>query len=467
MATQTVQFCTREALDCGKFNGSSVILCVPSSLTVSGFSYIDATLIASTLLANCSNCTITYTFSYDDTQLLVPSTPLINTNIKGVVCNSCITSWVKDQIVAGDANFLVNAKYIPAAFKITANTSDAADTYSIDIAGGGDTGVSRGADLQLTGNENGALGGATLVTGNAAGNLRLGTSGAGIIRFDTNATARWYVDGTGQLTQDVTGGGNIVFNKATTGPFWTGVNGTLGTTTANAVGVATNGTTRWNWTSAGNFVPLAGGTYDIGAAATVVNNIFSSFLKAGTSSDLEIGTYSASGGLFLVSNSLRRWGLNSAGVLSQDATNGANISFTKTGTALEFTAIAGLVQTTGANALSLATNSLARWVVGTSGQLSNDSTNGGDLIFAKSTTGVQLQSGANGRTGTLTLNGATPVVVSNTSLAAGDMIILERDTIGGTPLFYTVSARTNGTSFSVTGTATDTSVLRYWLVKVN
>lgn len=96
-----------------------------------------------------------------------------------------------------------------------------------------------------------------------------------------------------------------------------------------------------------------------------------------------------------------------------------------------------------------------------------DLTAAGNLIFSALASGIQLQSGANGRTGTFTANGATPVVVGNTSLAAGDMIIVSRDTPAGTPGAWNITARTNGTSFTFTGTASDTSGFRYWLVRVN
>lgn len=127
------------------------------------------------------------------------------------------------------------------------------------------------------------------------------------------------------------------------------------------------------------------------------------------------------------------------------------------------------LQLTHASALIRVVNSsgLVAWSISDTGVLTSDATSGGSLVFAKATSGVQLQSGANGRTGTFTLNGATPVVVSNTSLAAGDMIVIERDTIGGTPLAYQLTSRTNATGFSVTGTATDTSGMRYFLVRVN
>jgi hypothetical protein len=64
--------------------------------------------------------------------------------------------------------------------------------------------------------------------------------------------------------------------------------------------------------------------------------------------------------------------------------------------------------------------------------------------------------------GTLTLAGATPVVVNTTAVATTSKIFLSRNTNGGTPANFAISAQT-ANSFSVTGTAGDTSTVN-WLV---
>lgn len=212
-------------------------------------------------------------------------------------------------------------------------------------------------------------------------------------------------------------------------------------------------------------------------------------------------------------NKLRRWYLSSTGAWRQDATNGSDIIFGITAGAIYQSANTGqvfigggsaassgsggtlraygltnatfpgraaltggnvatgdaVVQITNASALVkfLNASDALMWSITNAGAFTQDATNGSDIVFTKATTGIQLQSGANGRTGTFTLNGATPVVISNTSLAAGDQIILSRDTIGGTPLYFGLTSRTNSTGFQVTGTATDTSPCRYTLVRIN
>lgn len=79
--------------------------------------------------------------------------------------------------------------------------------------------------------------------------------------------------------------------------------------------------------------------------------------------------------------------------------------------------------------------------------------------------GIAVKEGSNARMGTLTLTGATPVVVANTSVTAADRIFLTTNTPGGTPGFCWVSARSAGVSFSVTGTAGDTSTVAYQIVR--
>ena len=68
--------------------------------------------------------------------------------------------------------------------------------------------------------------------------------------------------------------------------------------------------------------------------------------------------------------------------------------------------------------------------------------------------------------GTFTLNGATNVTVANANLAAGDQIIYTLRTVGGTVgTFPVVKTRTNGTGFAVAGSASDTSIYDYRILK--
>jgi len=143
-------------------------------------------------------------------------------------------------------------------------------------------------------------------------------------------------------------------------------------------------------------------------------------------------------------------------------TGNLSVSGTSTLTGL-VTASAGLNLTGTLAVTGAATVSTTLGVTGLS-TLTGGANLAAGLTFTVATAGITLKTGANGRFGTFTINGNTPVVVSNTSIAAGDIILLARHTPAGTPGAFNVTARTNGTSFTVTGTAADTSTVDYMLV---
>lgn len=87
------------------------------------------------------------------------------------------------------------------------------------------------------------------------------------------------------------------------------------------------------------------------------------------------------------------------------------------------------------------------------------------LVAGTAGGGLAIAEGANARSGRLVLNGATPVVVPNTSVTADTEIQLTHNIPGGTPAFAWVSARNPGVSFTVTGTAGDTSTVAFFLVE--
>ena len=80
--------------------------------------------------------------------------------------------------------------------------------------------------------------------------------------------------------------------------------------------------------------------------------------------------------------------------------------------------------------------------------------------------GVQVAEGANAKQGTATLV-AGSAVVANTSVTATSRILLTSNADGGTPGFVRVSARTAGTSFTITSSSgTDTSTIAYEIFEV-
>jgi len=127
------------------------------------------------------------------------------------------TNSINRWQIEGSAGILQGTQ---AVNLISTNTVDAADTASIAISGGGDLGVSRGAFLQVYGNEaGGGNGGAVVLDGGdvASGSLYIRThdSGASIFLF-TDSLLRWSVTGNGVFLQDPTNGSDFQMTRANT-----------------------------------------------------------------------------------------------------------------------------------------------------------------------------------------------------------------------------------------------------------
>lgn len=68
-------------------------------------------------------------------------------------------------------------------------------------------------------------------------------------------------------------------------------------------------------------------------------------------------------------------------------------------------------------------------------------------------------------TGTVTLNGATPVTVAEDAITANSVVIFTLKTVGGTVGAYpAIQTITPTTGFDVAGTALDTSVYNYVVI---
>ena len=85
----------------------------------------------------------------------------------------------------------------------------------------------------------------------------------------------------------------------------------------------------------------------------------------------------------------------------------------------------------------------------------------GNLALPVAGAGLRVKEGSNAKQGVATLV-AGSVVVSNTSVTANSRIFLTSQSDGGAPGFLRVSARTAGTSFTITSSSgSDTSVVAY------
>lgn len=91
---------------------------------------------------------------------------------------------------------------------------------------------------------------------------------------------------------------------------------------------------------------------------------------------------------------------------------------------------------------------------------------GGDVIISTAGKGISVKEGTNAKMGVATLVTGT-VVVATTAVAANSRIMLTAQSLGTVtaPKALAVTARTAGTSFTITSAdATDTSVVAWYIL---
>lgn len=80
----------------------AVIICLDRALLPQPSPTVSRSFIPGTLIATTPYCTTTgtreyrYTLQYDTTKLLVPATPLHCSDIKGVFCKGCLTTFIEE-----------------------------------------------------------------------------------------------------------------------------------------------------------------------------------------------------------------------------------------------------------------------------------------------------------------------------------------------------------------------------------
>lgn len=118
---KTVVYTTNTRLSCSCASSPDVILCLaasgllaPTECPDSSDVPFDFTTIAATIsqayksVDSCGNALWHYSFSYDETLLNDPSTPLTAADISGVFCEGCLTDWVK-ELVGDEPSLIPNA----------------------------------------------------------------------------------------------------------------------------------------------------------------------------------------------------------------------------------------------------------------------------------------------------------------------------------------------------------------------
>jgi hypothetical protein len=90
----------------------------------------------------------------------------------------------------------------------------------------------------------------------------------------------------------------------------------------------------------------------------------------------------------------------------------------------------------------------------------------GNMVVTSAAKTLVLKQGANGKTGTVTINGTSLVTAANTSITANSNIILTLKTGGGTVgTTPSIKSITAGVQFVVAGVALDTSTYNYAIIE--
>lgn len=160
-----------------------------------------------------------------------------------------------------------------------------------------------GDTLRLTDSTNGSSIGliAATVNGrlfNSGGGLFLQTTSNHPIGFFTNNLQRWAFDISGNLAQNATNGGHIYFTRSGYGIRTNGLDLTIGTETAHAVGISTNGSTKWTFDSGGTLTSNAinGGGIILARTGTTVA------VDSGTAASACSGKVTANGATGVTTN---------------------------------------------------------------------------------------------------------------------------------------------------------------------
>lgn len=97
---RNVSYNSTVCFNCSK--DGAAFLCLDSSLVASGLPFIPATVLTPSETLDLCGCPMyRYIISYDEALLADPEYYLVAIDIKGIVCESCLTDWVTASIVDG------------------------------------------------------------------------------------------------------------------------------------------------------------------------------------------------------------------------------------------------------------------------------------------------------------------------------------------------------------------------------
>lgn len=92
---KSVNYTSSECLSCSTCGGE-VIICIDATKTASGVPYITGVLASwDSQVSTCGNYIYIYGVTYDEAQLADPNTDLVETDIHGILCKGCLTSYIE------------------------------------------------------------------------------------------------------------------------------------------------------------------------------------------------------------------------------------------------------------------------------------------------------------------------------------------------------------------------------------
>lgn len=106
MTTRFIDYCSFIKLSCAWAVNKDIVLCLqdaalvaqPEEFCDNTLSTIDATICQAFKTSDsCLNVVWHYTFQYDSESLANPDTPLATSDITGVFCKDCLTTWVEEH----------------------------------------------------------------------------------------------------------------------------------------------------------------------------------------------------------------------------------------------------------------------------------------------------------------------------------------------------------------------------------
>ena len=95
---KSVSYTSYDYLECAECAGE-IIICLDNSLVADGGTYIDG--VAASVdcqVDTCGRTQYVYAFTYEESQLLNPNVDLLESDIEGVICKGCLTSYIESLI---------------------------------------------------------------------------------------------------------------------------------------------------------------------------------------------------------------------------------------------------------------------------------------------------------------------------------------------------------------------------------